>query len=728
MARLLRPISFDSFASMAGHLNRWAAQTLTSPEAWQAALVESHTWLDFAPRNQVLMISYATDGPACGAETWRLIPSSEAGRGCAVRAGEHGYPIRVPITTNGHEPDPFVGGTRPTRSHVERWEWRQVFSIDQLARKPAADTLTPLVIPESLTGPDGAAEFTTMVNKVVTATVRGKLQRSSDPERMLADAAARLRRSADRPELIPTLREQVAWLVAERVGHAANAQPTPFDPTLSKPRERWERLLDVLDPARKLTAALGAAVGVDLVRSSIPRMQIVDDRVVPAGRRHRLPAATFDALPVGRWVSVGPYTQAEWLARGELASGNGAFLRLNKTAYVVAVENGDNVHWRLEDVASRTGHGRLANGVSRDLDTARRDVTAGLEGRYPALSQSVAEPLPSLDRATPTTPTYGGLVKLDYAVADLADHDDYSRDRLDELIGQRLTDADRADLPDADYQRLVQLLGAAGMTAATTVAVLYADGCPAETIAPILPTLGVPMASAIRTLHERWDIPRVDAAGMTAATGVEMRDAGCSATEILTLRPESILNQLPRDPHLWELAAGTMATNGHPPTVVVAQMVNHAPSPECFAGGLAAAIDDPDVAIGLASRLRAQPDQIAAASQRYGLTPAETAEILRDERAPMTQAVAVLGQLCGYDDDAVTAAWRGIEPDTPDVAPAVSVAPLSRITSIGGADIGTAEELLAVLPPARLSATAPLFELLDTPFDLSDLTMEMTKT
>ena len=48
MARQLRPISFDSFASMAGHLDRWAAQTLTSPEAWQAALVESHTWLDFA--------------------------------------------------------------------------------------------------------------------------------------------------------------------------------------------------------------------------------------------------------------------------------------------------------------------------------------------------------------------------------------------------------------------------------------------------------------------------------------------------------------------------------------------------------------------------------------------------------------------------------------------------------------------------------------------------------
>ena len=44
------------------------------------------------------------------------------------------------------------------------------------------------------------------------------------------------------------------------------------------------------------------------------------------------------------------------------------------------------------------------------------------------------------------------------------------------------------------------------------------------------------MAGAIRTLSGRWDLPRVDAARMIAATGAEMRDAGCSATEILTLR------------------------------------------------------------------------------------------------------------------------------------------------------------------------------------------------
>lgn len=149
MVRQLRPISFDSYGAMAGHLDRWAANALKTPEQWQQALVESHDWLDYAPRNQVLLLSYSINGPAAGAETWRLVPSSEPGRPCAVRAGEHGYPVRVPITTSGVEPDPFVGGTRPTRALVERWEWRQVFSIDQLARRPRPGILTPHVIPDT---------------------------------------------------------------------------------------------------------------------------------------------------------------------------------------------------------------------------------------------------------------------------------------------------------------------------------------------------------------------------------------------------------------------------------------------------------------------------------------------------------------------------------------------------------------------------------------------------
>lgn len=689
MAAQFTPIRFETFADMATHLDRWAARTLTSPEAWQAAIVGSHDWIEFAPRNQALLISYGIIGPAAGAETWRLVPS-EDGRGCAVRAGEHGYPVRVPITTSGIEPDPFVGGNRRTRAQVERWEWRPVFGVDQLARRPANGGLTPHEVPEQLAGPDGRAAFTGAVHRVATSTVRGRLPRDGDPNRVLAEAAGRVRRSSDRPDLIPVLRQQVAWLVARRVGHAATELPPTFDPTQIRPRERWERLVDVLDPARKLTSAMGAAVGVDLIRSSLPRMQVVDDRVVPAGRRHRLPPATLDALPVGRWVTVGPYSPDEWAARGELGAGRGAFLRLNQTAYVSAVENGTGVSWRLEDAAARTGNGHLAVGESHDLDSARRDVADALAGRYPVLAES--------DTAATRPSIQGSVMSLDRTVADLADDYNYDRQRLAELIGPKLTDADQSRLPDAEHRELARLLGAAGITAATTVAVLAADGCPVNTAAELLPMLGVPMASAIRALDARWHVPLVEASRLVGATGAEMREAGCSAADILALRPESILAHLPSDPHLWELAAGTMATNGTDPAIVVSHLVAHAPTAETFAAGLATAVDDPAAGLGLAARFRPQPEHLAAASERYGLSPAATAAILRGEQLPTSQALATIGFRCGFDDTAVFEAWAGAALDpTPTLAP--TAVPATSVRTIGGTAIGTAEELLALLPP-----------------------------
>ncbi|MGQ0433193.1 MAG: hypothetical protein ACT452_12390, partial [Microthrixaceae bacterium] len=334
MARQSQRISFDTFADMATHLDRWATASLTTPASWEVALIGAQSWLDYSARNQVLLASYGADGPVAGPGTWRLGHYTHDDRGSAVRAGEHGYPVRVPITTGGTEPDPYLGGSRPTRAAVERWEWRPVFAVDQLARRPAPGALTPADLPAALTGPQADIEFLAAARQVATATVRGRLPKSDDPHLILADAAGRLQRSSKRPDLDPVLREQAAWLVADRVGRAPTDRPPGFDPSGLKPRERWERLQDVLDPARKLTAGLGVVVGVDLVASPLPRMEVIDDRVVPAGRRHRLPAASLEQLPIGRWVTVGPYTPAEWEARGEHAAGQGAYLRLNKTAYL----------------------------------------------------------------------------------------------------------------------------------------------------------------------------------------------------------------------------------------------------------------------------------------------------------------------------------------------------------------------------------------------------------
>jgi hypothetical protein len=389
VARNPRRIAFESATDMGRHLNGWSATSLTAPEQWADALVASRQWLDYSARNQVLLASYGVDGPVAGQETWRLVPSTTDGRPCAVRAGEHGWPVRVPITTGGSEPDPYLGGARPSRARTERFEWRPVFAIDQLARRPAPGALLPVEVPKRLTGRRAAEAYFDSVRKVARTTVRGRLPASTDAHQVLAEAAVRLSRGAKGPPLEPVLGEQVAWLVADRVGLAPGGLPA-FDPEALEPRDRWQRLQAVLDPARKLTAALGVVVGADLTASPLPKMEIVDDRVVPAGRRRRLPAASFERLPIGSWVEVGPYSPDEWAGRGESGSGRGAYLRLNRSAYVVAVENGTEAAWRLEDIAERTGHDLLAAGDSPSLDQAKGDAVAALAGRYPALDTPTA--------------------------------------------------------------------------------------------------------------------------------------------------------------------------------------------------------------------------------------------------------------------------------------------------------------------------------------------------
>ena len=782
MARQAQRISFATFADMAAHLDRWAAASLTTPDAWTAVLVDSQSWLDYSARNQALLASYGADGPVAGTETWRLVPSTDADRSCAVRGGEHGYPVRVPITTGGAEPDPYLGGTRPTRAAVERWEWRPVFSIDQLARRPAPDALVPADIPPRLSGPEGSDEFLTAVRRVASPTVRGRLPKLDDPHRVLAEAAGRLPRNAKRPGLDGPLTEQVAWLVAERVAHAPTPEPPAIDPSGWTPRERWERLLDVLEPARKLTAGLGVAVGVDLVASPLPRMTAIDDRVVPAGRRHRLPAASLEQLPIGRWVTVGPYTAAEWATRGEDASGQGAYLRLNKTAYLCAVECGDAARWRLEDVASRTGHGLLATGSCADLDSAREAAIATVKDRYPALTapsepatpspggttggwealrgegRSAAELRHLTDQVTlyvipgpggrwmpavqtgptgvlerfPLTRTIGEArdaaelaghraaraiaiadpVRLDAIVNELADSSDYTRTELTALIGHHLDEPDRLRFEHADPGDLVDLLGAAGLTPATTVAVLHAEAADAETMAGLLPTIGIPMSDAIGVLRNRWELSSLDAASALGATAEEMRDAGCTPVEIMAARPRDILRALPEDPQLWELAAGTMATAGHRPQVIAAHLVAHAPTLDAFAAGLTVGIDDPATGLITASRCAATGHQLAAASEAYGLSPAQTASTLHTASAAPEVVLDAIDARCDHDLNTMAeiATDVGIGADAIDTW--LHPAPSTPLPSVGGHDDAAA--LLAVLPPPGPSAEIDHVHLLDT--------------
>lgn len=774
MARNHQRLEFSDFQDLADHLDQWARERLADPAAWEDTLIVSRSWLDYSPRNQILLASYGVDGPVAGPETWRLVPSTTEGRGCAVRSGEHGWPVCVPMTTGGAEPDPYLGGHRPTRAEVQRWEWRPVFEVAQLARRPAPDSLIPIELPATLRGSDSDAVLMAAVRKVAGATVRGKLPSADDPADLLVAAAARLRRSK-RPALDDTLRAQVAWLVTDRVGHARGDRPTPFDPGSLKPRERWQVLWDVLEPARKLTAALGKQLGVNLVASPLPRMEIVDDRVVPAGRRNRLPAASLEQLPIGRWVTVGPYTPVEWAARGEPdGAGNGAFLRLNKHAYLSAVETGDGASWRLEDVASRTGHGLLAAGQARSLDDARAAAVGAVRSRYPALAteppstaappggsapgwekmvrdgQAVAAEMWQLDdqitllvlpgpggrwqpaiqapsslgtellplqRSIDDARTQAELAgrrlarvaavadpaRADHIVATVAVDSSYSRRELAAVITPMLRDSDPRRVETATPAELVELLGDAGLSPATTVAVLAADGIDAATAAELLPHAGVPTPDAIRVLEHRWQLDRVAAAGLLGATAAEMRTAGCTPVEIMASRPRDVLRTLAADPHLWDLAAGTMVVAGHSTATVAAHLVAHAPTPDAFATGLAA-IADPADGLTLAARYQAHPDQLAAASEHYGLSPGETADVLIHLTPPATMLDVVALRCDGSQQTAAElAASAGV--DATAIAEWLNPSTFATVTPIRSDLDLDATALLEALPTPDTHST-----------------------
>jgi hypothetical protein len=139
MVRVATRIEFpnDDPGPMLTHLDRWATNTLATPEAWASVLERCSQWQDYSARNQALLASYGSATPVGGVATWDLVPSREQGRPCAVRAGEHGLPVRVPIEvpvtmTSSRSRD----GQRTVRA-VGHHKWEVVFAEEQLARRRA---------------------------------------------------------------------------------------------------------------------------------------------------------------------------------------------------------------------------------------------------------------------------------------------------------------------------------------------------------------------------------------------------------------------------------------------------------------------------------------------------------------------------------------------------------------------------------------------------------------
>lgn len=759
MVVVATPYSFDDGdpRPMLRHLDAWSRQRLTTPEAWGSVLERCGQWADYSARNQVLLASYGVATPVAGAVTWARVPSTEAGRGCAVRTGEHGLPVRVPVMDAG-----AVESDRSrllARSHAiaggHRWE--PVFAAEQLARGPASGALTPVAVPRL-----ADREWTEVV-RVASGRVLGRMPRKvDDPEAQLAGLATRVSFGSGRKPLTPELAAQAGWLVAARVGLDTGPMPG-FDPQGLQARERWQRLVEVRHAAGVVLAGVSHALGVDLAGSPLPRHDLVDDRTVTAGRRNYLAPADLRGLPVGVWVEAGPYTRAEWLARGVAgAAGVGAFLKVTDRSYLAVYEAKGGALWRMETVGRGAHQGLITEGLADTVTEAKDAARSALADRYPEIAAAIESPIPAkvvtggwswlpmasgrddrterrvLDervqaviapgpggrwetwatvdgalRQGPLAPTrddardaaeklgQDALRELArYApdranrlIADLAATPEaWTRAVLVQTVGHRLADHDRHLLATTtDPGVLVETLHATGVLApATMLEVLHAEQFSADTVAELVPALGIGVADAVRALHDRWGVDRLDAGAATGATVDELRAAGCTPTELLAAAPRETLRSLDARESTWTTAAAALLDAGYSHAESVAHLVAHAPTPASAAAAVVSIVDQPTDAFAYARR--AQPEDLAAISERYGLDPLETGRALVAAGHPATTIIDVVAERCEHDVDLVdditaqvlvpTPTTSGRDPQLADVVP-ISAARSTELAEAG---------------------------------------------
>jgi hypothetical protein len=758
---IARPIVFDehSPAPMYRHLDRWASERLASPEAWASMVERCAQWVDYSPRNQVLLASYGVIGPVAGTATWARVPSSEEDRPCAPRAGEHGLPIRVPVITEGTTSSQRSRLPARSGSLAGGHRWDLVFAAEQLARRPAPGALTPPAVPALR-----PSEWHEAVRRGEGRLLGRTPRKVTDPAQHLVTMAARAPLPAGRPPLgNPVLLAQVVWSVTSRVGLDPGPMPA-FDPTGLPARERWLTLVDVRAAADRVLRALSHGLGVELTASPLPRVDASDDREVAATRRNYLSPADVRGLPVGVWVESGPYSRGEWLARGVAgAMGRAAHLRVNERSYLAVYEARSGALWRLETTGRGAHHGLVAEGAAESFDDAKQAVRQALRDRFPdaarAVDADVSAPvapqhgwvaLPggrdartearvfdervsatvspgpggrweawvtvdARPRQGPLSPTAADARELAEAMArgelmalaavspdranamvrDLADAGTLARGDLDRIVGARLTDADRTRLraPETKASALADLLSSTGVLApATVIAVLHHEGADAETAAALVPAIGLPVPDAVRELHARWGMDRLDAGRHLAAAPDELRAAGCTTAEMLQAAPREVLRRLDTREHTWELAAHSLLEAGMTPAEAIRQLALHAPTPETFAAGVADLEADPALAFPTAVR-QASPPDLAVLSERYGLSPGDTAEVLASACAPPELLVQVVARRCDGDEQATIEACRPVL-DAHLIAPALRTEPvLSEPTPLHPIDADAFERL-----------------------------------
>jgi hypothetical protein len=244
--------------------------------------------------------------------------------------------------------------------------------------------------------------------------------------------------------------------------------------------------------------------------------------------------------------------------------------------------------------------------------------------------------------------------RADRLVADLAVTPElWDRQVLVVAVGHRLAEDDRRRLGETmDPAVLVESMAAAGVLApATMLKVLHAEGVPADTAAGLVPAIGMRVADAIEALHRDWGADRLDIGARLGATVEELRDAGCTPAELLAAAPRETLRSFDCRESTWERLGPALLEAGYTEAEAIAHLAAHAPTATAFAAGVTTIVDDPVVALAHAAR-RAEPEDLAVLSERYGLAPAETAAAFAAAGVAARHAVEALHLRCDHDVDA----------------------------------------------------------------------------
>ena len=143
----------------------------------------------------------------------------------------------------------------------------------------------------------------------------------------------------------------------------------------------------------RLVGEVGHRFGVDMCAGPIPRMGADDVRVGP-GRRNYFSRAELASMPVGVWMGVGPYSSAEWAARGrDGVAGRASFCKVTERSYVALYElGGDEWRWSLETVGRGQHRGLWAEGVASSEPQARTAARSEVQRRWPDEARVLVAP------------------------------------------------------------------------------------------------------------------------------------------------------------------------------------------------------------------------------------------------------------------------------------------------------------------------------------------------